>query len=339
MKSILIGDNEIGSGRTYIIAEIGSNHTRDLEIAYATIDAAVAAGVDAVKFQSLQLNELYINPSENISELHRKIDLPEEWHKPLMEYCNRKGVHFFSAPTYLTSVDILEETGVLLYKLASAQIGTFPQIVRKVARIGKPVIISTGLVTEDSLAEVVEVFRQEGNDKLIILHCNSIYPAPYDRISLPLIERYRERFQVLTGFSDHTEDHTAAIAAITKGACVLEKHFTLSRLLPTPDAPFALEPDEMKNYVDEIRKTEAALKFIPRDNIQPEESAFKQRILYRLVLKSPISKGEVITSDMVNFLRTDQGIDARDFDKAGNKGIALRDLEAGLIPSDAIQLI
>ena len=95
----------------------------------------------------------------------------------------------------------------------------------------------------------------------------------------------------------------------------------------------------MKNYVDEIRKTEAALKFIPRDNIQPEESAFKQRILYRLVLKLPISKGEVITSEMVNFLRTDHGIDARDFDKAGNKGIALRDLEAGLIPSDAIQLI
>lgn len=338
MKPFSIGNFEIGTGRTYIIAEIGSNHTRDLEIAYASIDAAVDAGVDAVKFQSLQLDELYINPSEYITELHRKIDLPEEWHKPLKAYCDKKGVHFFSAPTYLSSVDILEETGVLLYKLASAQIGTFPQIVRKVARLGKPVIISTGLVTEDALAEVVDVFHQEGNDKLIILHCNSIYPAPYDRISMPLVERYRERFSVYTGFSDHTEDYTAAIAALAKGACMLEKHFTLSRLLPTPDAPFALEPDEMKQYVAEVRKTEAALRFIPRTDIQPEESAFKQRILYRLVLKSPVKQGQTITMDDVKFLRTDRGIDARDFDKAGNTGIALRDLEAGLIPEDGIQL-
>ena len=338
MKSITIGNIEIGKGRTYIIAEIGSNHTRDLEIAYATIDAAVDAGVDAVKFQSLQLNELYLNPSDYITELHRKIDLPENWHRPLKEYCDKKGVHFFSAPTYLSSVDILEETGVLLYKLASAQIGTFPQIIRKVAKLGKPVIISTGLVTEKSLAEVVELFREAGNDKLIILHCNSIYPAPYNRISIPLIERYSKSFEVLTGFSDHTEDFTAAIAAVSKGACVLEKHFTLSRLLPTPDAPFALEPDEMKAYVSEIRKTELALKYIPRDEIQPEELAFKQGILYRVVLRHSVNKGDVITLDMVSFLRTDRGIDARDFDKAGNTGLALRDLSAGLIPIDGIKL-
>lgn len=338
MKSIKIGNIEIGKGRTYIIAEIGSNHTRDLEIAYATIDAAVEAGVDAVKFQSLQLNELYLNPSDYIRELHRKIDLPEHWHRPLKEYCDAKGVHFFSAPTYLSSVDILEETGVLLYKLASAQIGTFPQIVRKVAALGKPVIISTGLVTEKSLSEVVDLFSEAGNDKLIILHCNSIYPAPYNRISIPLIERYGKRFDVLTGFSDHTEDVTAAIAAVVQGACVLEKHFTLSRLLPTPDAPFALEPDEMKAYVKEIRKTELAMNYIPRDKIQPEESAFKQGILYRVVLKTAVLKGDIVTAGMVNFLRTDQGIDARDFDKAGNTGVALRDLGAGLVPIDGIEL-
>ncbi|MEZ5173285.1 MAG: N-acetylneuraminate synthase family protein [Bacteroidia bacterium] len=337
MKTIQIGNKQIGAGHTYIIAEIGSNHTRDIEIAFAHIDAAVECGADAVKFQSLQLNELYHKPSAEITELHRQIDLPEEWHQPLMDYCNQKGIDFFSAPTYLKSVDILEQTGVKLYKLASAQIGTFPQIVRKVAALQKPVILSTGLVNQDALDRVMEIFREEGNDQIIILHCNSIYPAPYDRLNLPIINQYRERYGVQIGFSDHTEDSTGAIAAVALGATVLEKHFTLSRRLPTPDAPFALEPDEMKNYISEIRKTEKAMVFRERSDIQPEEAAFKQRILYRLILKNSVSKGAQIGFADVDFLRYPEGVDARDFFNAGNKVTALTDLQPGLINPQNIE--
>lgn len=315
MKKIIIDGREVGGNRTYIIAEIGSNHNQSLELAFESIDAAVNCGADAVKFQSINVSELYYQPSEQTKSLHRKIDMAEEWHAILSKYCSQKGVTFFSAPTYLKAVDILEEIDVPLYKLASAQIGTFPQIVERVAATGKPVILSTGIVTNKELNSVIEIFKRNNNEKFIILHCNSIYPTPYEKVHLSIMNRYRDEFGCVVGFSDHTPDIFVPIAATALGAKVIEKHFALDRTLPVPDAPFSLEPHEFKRMVEGIRAVEKTLINDSREELQPEERQFKDSILYRLVANKDLIPGEVLSSEDFKFLRNTQGLDCRDLYK------------------------
>lgn len=310
-KVIKVQNKEIGKDHIFIIAEIGSNHCNDLDIAYRTIDAAVDAGADAVKFQSIKLSELYYDPSEATKELHKKIDLPEQWHALLKDYCDKKGIIFFSTPTYLRSVDILEELDIPLYKLASAQIGTFPQLVEKVANTGKPVILSTGLVSYSELESVMKIFNQAQNDKVIILHCNSIYPAPSARVHLNIMNTYKEMFRTVVGFSDHTVDETASIVAVTLGAKVIEKHFTLQKDFDSPDASLAMEPLEFKRMISAIRSTEEIL--IPgiRVNIEQEERGFKELITTRLILNHDKKENDTLSVSDLNFLRHPSGIDCK----------------------------
>jgi len=315
MNKIIIDGREVGGNRTYIIAEIGSNHNQSLELAFESIDAAVGCGADAVKFQSIDVGELYYQPSEQTKALHRKIDMAEEWHSLLSEYCTKKGITFFSAPTYLKAVDILEEINVPLYKLASAQIGTFPQIIERVAATGKPVILSTGIVTMKELNNVVDIFKRHNNDKFIILHCNSIYPTPYDKVHLNIMKQYRDEFDCIVGFSDHTPDIYVPIAATALGAKVIEKHFALDRTLPVPDAPFSLEPDEFKRMVEGIRAAEQTLIDDSRKELQPEENQFKDSILYRLVANKNLVSGESVKAEDFKFLRHPEGIDCRELQK------------------------
>jgi sialic acid synthase SpsE len=311
MNKIIIDGREIGSERSYIIAEIGSNHNQSLEFAFESIDAAIESGADAVKFQSIDVDELYYQPSEQTKVLHQKIDMNEKWHGLLSKYCQKKGVTFFSTPTYLKAIDILEEINVPLYKLASAQIGTFPQLVDKVAATGKPVILSTGIVTMKELTNVVEIFKRNDNDKLIILHCNSIYPTPYDKVHLNIMNQYQNEFDCIVGFSDHTPDIYTPIAAATLGAKVIEKHFALDKNLPVPDAPFSLEPNEFKRMVEGIRAAEQAIINGSREELQPEENQFKESILYRLVANKPLSSGAPLNKGDFKFLRHPEGVDCR----------------------------
>lgn len=312
MNKIVIDGREIGGDRCYIIAEIGSNHNQSLELAFESIDAAIECGADAVKFQSIDVDELYYQPSEQTKALHQKIDMDEKWHGILSEYCTKKGITFFSAPTYLKAIDILEEINVPLYKLASAQIGTFPQLVEKVAATGKPVILSTGIVTMKELTKVVEIFKSNDNDKFIILHCNSIYPTPYDKVHLNIMNRYRDEFGGIVGFSDHTPDIYVPIAAATMGAKVIEKHFALDRGLPVPDAQFSLEPNDFKRMVEGIRAAEQAIIKGSREELQPEENQFKDSILYRLVANKKLVSGQCIKKDDFKFLRHPEGVDCRE---------------------------
>ena len=315
MNKIIIDGCEVGGSRTYIIAEIGSNHNQSIKLAFESIDAAVECGADAVKFQSIDVGELYYQPSEQTKALHRKIDMAEEWHGLLSEYCRKKGITFFSAPTYLRAVDILEEINVPLYKLASAQIGTFPQIIERVAATGKPVILSTGIVTMKELKGVVDIFKRHNNDKFIILHCNSIYPTPYDKVHLNIMKQYRDEFNCIIGFSDHTPGIYIPIAATALGAKVIEKHFALDRTLPVPDAPFSLEPDEFKRMVEGIRAAEQTLIGDSREELQPEENQFKDSILYRLVANKNLVSGESVKAEDFKFLRHPEGIDCRELQK------------------------
>lgn len=317
----LPGGFQIGSGRTFVIAEIGSNHATSLDTALESIDAAAATGADAVKFQSIDLDSLYHQPSDATRNLHQKIDLPEAWHAPLKQRCDERGLVFFSSPTYLGAIDVLESINVSLYKLASAQIAVFPQLVRRVAELGKPVILSTGLVTEDEIARVVQIFRDAKNDKFVILHCNSVYPAGPEIVHLPRMLDYRNRFDCQVGFSDHTGTNTASIAAVAMGASVIERHFTLSRKLDSPDAPLSLEPAEFTAFVQAVREAETVCDAAPRTALEPDEQSFKTRIRHCLLSSCAIAANEVIneTNSVLKRGNTGPGLDAwAIFNQPGN---------------------
>jgi sialic acid synthase SpsE len=311
-KIINIDGFPVGGPKTFIIAEIGSNHNQSLQLAYESIDAAKEAGADAVKFQSINIEELYYKPSETTVALHKKIDMEENWHKLLKDYCDKKGILFFSSPTYLRSVDILEKINVSFYKLASAQIGTFPQIVEKVAEQGKPVILSTGIVSYSELEKVVNIFRACNNDKFIILHCNSIYPTPYNKVNLQLMDVYKNMFLNPIGFSDHTDDIYIPIAAVARGAKVIEKHFAIDRNLPVPDAQYSLEPEDFARMVKGIRAAEQSIGFDTRTDIHTEENKFKQSILTRLILIKDKKADEVFKVSDFEFKRHSEGVDCRE---------------------------
>ncbi len=328
-NTLQIGRRTIGAGRTFLIADVGSNHKQDLQLAFDSIDAAAEAGADAVKFQSLQMKDLYYDPSPEVRALYAQIDLQEEWHAALKAHCDKRGVEFFSSPTYFGAVDLMESIGVSLYKLASAQIGTFPQIVSRVARTGKPVILSTGLVSFGELEAAIRLFAEAGNSKFVVLHCNSIYPTPYERVNLPQMSVYRDMFGCLVGYSDHTDDIYVALAAVTRGASVIEKHFTLSRTFDTPDAVTAMEPAEFARMTQGIRAVEQAMKPQLRIEIEPEENAFKESIRYRLVLARSKKAGEPFTAGDFQYLRHPSGVDCHDELLVLARFAAAQDIEAG----------
>jgi len=312
-KINLYKDKWVGDTKpVFIIAEIGSNHNQSLEIAKESIVAAKESGADAVKFQSLNVNELYYQPSESIISLHKRIDLNEDWHFILKDFCDKHDIAFFSSPTYMRSVEILEQINVPFYKLASAQIGTFPQLIEKVAFTGKPVILSTGIVVFSELDKVIEIFKKANNNQYIILHCNSIYPTPYDKVHLNLINEYKERYNCVTGFSDHTSGTFVPALAVAKGAKIIEKHFTLDKNLPVPDAPFSLDPKEFEQMVSQIRIAEKVIAISNRQILEIEEEGFKSKILYRLVINKGKSAGETIEECDLSFKRNPQGIDCRE---------------------------
>lgn len=314
-ETIVVADKKIGGNRTFIIAEIGSNHNQSLSLAYQSIDAAVECGADAVKFQSINIDQLYYQPSASTRALHKKIDLDENWHRLLDDYCKKKGIIFFSSPTYLRAVDILEDINVPLYKIASAQIGTFPQLIEKVARTHKPIILSTGIVTKNELKNVINLIENCKNNKIIILHCNSIYPTPYEQVFLPVMVDVKKKYKHIVGFSDHTLDIFIPLAAVAMGAKVIEKHVTLDRNLAVPDASFSLVPNEFKKMVEGIRAIDEAMLDNERHNLQNAESDFKEAIRTRLVSNKYLKKGELVKFDDFKFLRHPDGMECIHLEK------------------------
>ncbi len=314
--SYSIGD----TSPTFIIAEIGSNHNQNLQLAYDTIDAAVDAGADAVKFQSINVDKLYHRPSPEVIELHKRIDLPEDWHYKLNDYCQKAGIIFFSSPTYLEAIPILESIEVPIYKLASAQIGTFPQLVKEVATLQKPTIISTGIVSYSDLEKAVKIFHEVNNMKYIILHCNSQYPTPPEKVHLPLMDVYKEMFDCIIGFSDHTLGIHAPIAAVARGAKVIEKHFTLDRNLPVPDAAFSLNPKELKEMIRCVREIEKMMEKSIRLNIEQNEQSFKSKIQTSLILKESKKPGQKMRLNDFDFRRSEQGINCTDLNGYVERG-------------------
>lgn len=308
-KSFKIGDKLVGDNRTFIIAEIGSNHNQDIKLAYELIDAAVESGADAVKFQSIKPDKLYRmkEQDQDFIELLSSIELKEEWHQKLMDYCVKKGVIFFSCPTYLEAVELLTKTGVKLLKLASPQTYGFPKLIEKVGLTGLPTIMSTGYCSYNEIERAVNVFKNTGNKKLILLHCVSNYPTPYDNVNLNFIETLGRMFDVISGFSDHTLDYHVTIAAVAKGAKVIEKHFTLSRNMKGPDHFLALEPIEFKKMVESIRDIEKAMGQTYKPELMPFELDFRDQIEMRIFASEDINEGQIIEPEKVIYLRDRKG--------------------------------
>lgn len=271
MKTINIAGHKVGAGhRCFIIAEAGVNHNGDVILAKQLVDAAVAAGADAVKFQTFKTAHL-VSPSapkthyqltttgtdESQFDMLRKLELSAESHHELLHYCQTRNILFMSTPFDKESVDFLHQLGVAVFKIGSGEVTNWP-LLSYIAHKEKPVILSTGMSYLSEVVEAVNVMRVAGNQQIIVLHCVTNYPTEPSMVNLRAIHTLSAALQIPVGYSDHTIGTTISIAAAAMGACVIEKHFTLDKTLSGPDHLASLEPYELKAMVQGIRTVEQA---------------------------------------------------------------------------------
>ena len=315
MKKVRIGDRLIGEGEPcFIIAEAGSNHNGSLKQAKKLIDVASEAKANAVKFQIYKAESLYSRYTPEFSylkgqdtyELIKDIETPREWINELAKYCEDKNITFLATPFDFKAVDLLDKY-VPAFKIASFEIVDL-ELLRYAAEKGKPMIISTGMANLGEIEDAINAIKSAGNEDIILLHCNSLYPAPVDVVNLKAVDTMKTALKVPVGFSDHTSGIHIPIAAVAMGACVIEKHFTVDRNLPGPDHSFAIEPDELKEMVRCIREVGKA-----KGNGIKEKSVLESEEMYikarrSIHAKVDIPKGTLITGDMLIIKRPGYGI-------------------------------
>lgn len=311
VPTIVLGTRRVGPGEPcFVIAEAGSNHNGDLSTAFALIDVAADAGADAVKFQMFRSAALY-PPNAGAIDLKRvgapihaalaSLELPVAWLGPLRERADTRGIDLLMSVFDETSADAARPY-VRAFKIASYELTHHP-LLRHIARIGLPVIMSTGAAVLGEVADAVAVLRAAGSENFVLLQCTAEYPAPVHALDLQVIRTMRERFGVATGLSDHSRDPVVApLVAIGLGACVIEKHFTLSNRMPGPDHEFALEPAELKSMIERVRLAERALGTGTKDvnPVEVRRRAFGRRTIFST---EAIRKGERFSAQNVAVLR------------------------------------
>lgn len=303
-----------------IIAEMSGNHSQSLDRALAIVEAAAAAGAHAIKLQTytadtmtlnLAENEFMITASDNLwagqslYDLYQKACTPWEWHAPIFQRARELGLMAFSTPFDATAVDFLESLNVPCYKIASFENTDLP-LIRKVAATGKPLLVSTGMATIAELDEAVRTARQHGCPELVLLKCTSTYPASPESCNLATLPHLRELFNCEVGVSDHTTGLGVAMAAVALGASVVEKHFTLSRSDGGVDAPFSLEPQELKQLVTETRQAWEALGKVFYGPTPAEQEALKHR--RSLYIVKDMKAGEILSPNTVRSIRPGLGL-------------------------------
>lgn len=337
--SIVIADRAIGPmQRPFIIAEMSGNHNGNIERAFAIMEAAKQAGADAVKLQTYTADTITIDhdgpefkitgglwDGRTLHELYQEAHTPWEWHPDLFAKAGDLGLIVFSSPFDDTAVDFLQSLQAPAYKIASLEIVDHG-LIRKVAETGKPIIMSTGIATEDEIAEAINVARSAGNDSIALLHCISGYPTPIGESNLRMLPVLAERFGTVVGLSDHTKGTIAPVTAIALGAAIIEKHVTLSRDDGGPDAAFSLEPAELRTLCEDTRNAWHALGTSSYE-IKPSESASKQfrRSLY---VVADIEAGAVLTPANVRSIRPGNGLAPKHLDDILGRHAA-RDLPRG----------
>lgn len=326
----------MSSNKLYIIAEISGNHNNDLDLTYRTIDAIAESGANAVKVQTytadsltLDLNTGYFAPKteglwkgQNAYQVFTQGALPYEWHKPLKEYTESKGLEFFSSPFDKEGVDLLTSLNVPKYKIASFEITDIP-LIEYTARKGKPMIISTGVASLSDIELAVNTCRNVGNHDITLLKCTSEYPATPDLANLLTIPNLRDTFGVKVGLSDHTMGSTVPIVAVTLGARVIEKHFILDRSLGGVDAAFSMEPHEFKQMADACHDALASLGEIKYE--LTERNKNRRRSLF---ICKDVKKGEAFTEENIKSVRPGFGLHPKFYNDIIGR-TASRDLKKG----------
>ena len=317
---MMIGNRRIGPGEPmYVIAEMSANHKQDLGTAIKMIEVAASFGADAVKLQTYTPDTITLDVSDgpfmigdgslwagrSLYDLYEDAYTPWEWYPTLAEVAERCGLHLFSTPFDLTAVDFLLTQDVPAFKIASFELIDHA-LISAVAETGKPVIMSTGMATLTEIAEAVEVARHAGCRDLVLLRCNSGYPAPEDEMDLRTIPTMAEVFDCPVGLSDHTKGLEAAVVARSLGACVLEKHYVLDSHGDALDAEFSLRPTEFEALISAVRRAEAMLGTV---RFGPTERE-KHSMLHRrsLFVAEDLSAGDTITEANVRSVRPGDGL-------------------------------
>jgi N,N'-diacetyllegionaminate synthase len=328
--------------KVIIIAEAGVNHNGDINIAKRLIDAAAEAGADYVKFQTFKA-ETVVSPKakkagyqiKNIKDgddsqflMLKKLEIPDFWYPKLLERCNKKGIKFFSTAFDTVGVNYLNNLGLDIFKIPSGEITNYPYL-KAIALCAKPVIMSTGMCTENEIKQAVNVLIEFGllKENISILHCNTEYPTPMIDVNLKAMLSIREKFGIEIGYSDHTIGIEVPIAAVALGATIIEKHFTLDRTLPGPDHVASLEPKDLKAMVNTIRNIELA---ISGSGVKkPSDSEIKNIDIVRksIHFTRDISFGEIIEEDDIIPLRPGNGISPMEWKKIIGKKL-LKDYKA-----------
>lgn len=311
----LIGPNQ----PIFIVAEMSGNHNQSIKRAYKIIDAAAKAGADAIKLQTYTADTLTIDSDKpyfqvrvnnawkgnTLYGLYQMAHTPWKWQAKLKTYTEKKGLICFSTPFDPTAVDFLEKLGMQLYKVASFEIVDIP-LLERIGKTHKPVIISRGMATEEEIRLAIKTLKKFGCPAIALLHCVSSYPATPDQMNLATIPDITKRFKVISGLSDHTLGTAVAVASVSLGAYIIEKHFTLKRNDGGPDAGFSLEPHELKELVQSVRTVEKAIgkPHYGADKIEAENVVFRKS----LFVVQDIKTGEMFTPKNVRVIRPGYGL-------------------------------
>jgi len=323
----------------FIIAEAGVNHNGSIELAFKLVDAAVEAGVDAVKFQTFKAENLVSKNAqksdyqkettdalESQFDMIKKLELNMETHKELIAYCQEKGIMFLSTPFDHESIDLLSDLGLKIFKVPSGEITNLPYL-RHIGSLGKQVILSTGMSNLREIRDALNILINAGTFKshITVLHANTMYPTPMEDVNLNAMLTIQAEFNIAVGYSDHTLGIEVDIAAVAMGASIIEKHFTLDKTMDGPDHKASLEPEDLKAMVSSIRNIEKALGGSEKKP-SPSESANIEIVRKSIVAKQNIKNGELFTEKNITTKRPGTGISPMEWDSILGK-VAERDYQ------------
>lgn len=309
----------------YVIAEISANHNGSLERAKLSIKMAATAGADAVKIQTYNADTMTIDCEDDdfivkgglwngykLYDLYAEAHTPYDWHKELFKFANELGITLFSTPFDESAVELLESLNTPAYKIASFEFTDLP-LIRYVAKTRKPMLMSTGMATEEEISEALECARSSGCSSLLLFHCISSYPTPIAQANLKSISRLKKEFGVSVGLSDHTIGNLAATTAVALGASAIEKHFTVSRADKGPDSAFSIEPNELKVLVKEVNDTWLSLG--KNELLRPEVEKSSKVFRRSLYFVSDLKAGSIIRPEDVRRIRPGFGLPPKFYDK------------------------